>query len=283
MKKIFLFLVALNLFSNAFSQVRSGVLKGMTAVPFACMLDNEDYDFEFYDSIKPLCQDLLSGNIQAAVLPSFSAEGVVEKSGGTLLVSYVTSTTNFKLIGRRTNTTFSVLPGKKIGIAGHGIAEKLFLFLLKKNGIPIEKGDAGVDIVYYETEAQAVNDYLNNKISYVVTSEPATTSLCRRGQKNYIAMDLQEQYRNFYPERRIPLSVLVMRTDFLESDYAEVSRFTDAVEESVRQAIIHPAKVSSIIQEKNLGISQNTSREAIKYSNFCFKSVTGDFHLIVNP
>lgn len=283
MKKFLVLIFFVFLTAHGFCQMKIGVLKGMTAIPFAAMLDLEDYEFCFYDSPVDLAKELLAGNITATCLGSVSAEKLVEKSQGFLCATVVTSTADFKLVGRRTNTSFSTLPGKKIGIGGRGVAERMFRILLKINGIPLEKGEAGVELVYYSSEVEAINRYINNDLDYVVTSEPATTYLLRRGKFNNMAMDLGKEYKNSTGNGSIPLSVIVIRSDFIEENPEQLKKFYADLENSIVEAKIHPGKVSRISTAKNLGISGNTCYSAIRHSDFCYEPITGSFHLIVNP
>lgn len=284
MKKILIFLLCF-LSSQVFAQlqINIGVLKGMTSVPFVNMLDNPSCTITFYDSPSELVKDMQSGKIDVTNMGSVAAEKLIAKSNGNLTVTAITSTTDFSVVGKRQNLEFSMLPGKKVGIAGHELPEKLFLYLLKNNNIPLEKGDAGVEIVSYSTEAEAVNEYLTNKIQFVITSEPVTSFLCHKSSRNFISMDLQQQYSTLTgKDCNIPLTVLLFRTQVLNENSELVKAFYADLENSIQEAMLHPSKTAVKMRSAEPELTNPQLSSAIKSSKLCWKPVTGDFHLIVN-
>lgn len=283
MKKIISALLVLLCFSTSYAQINVGVLKGMSAIPFATMLENPDYTFTFYDEPAQLVQDMKNGVIDVTNISSVAAEKLTAKANGNLKVTAVTSTTDFCLVGRRSNVSFSALPGRKIGVAGQGLSKELFTYLLKKNNIPLESGDSGVELIVFEDLSKVTNAYISNKINFAVTSEPATSLLTRNSKRNFVSMDLQQQYKLATgKDASIPMTVVLFRNQILQENQELVTKFNSDLENSLLLASKNPGKIAAIAKKNNLGLYGTVALSAVKYSSFCFIPVKGDFHLIVN-
>lgn len=290
MKKIFrklIFVLSLSFLSSAFCQVKVGVLKGMDSVPFTFMyetLPETDYEFTFFTEPAELIEKMQEGEIHGTVISSFVAEKLVKATDGALSVAAVVSDTCFYIIGKDVfRRNFANIVGNKVEVAGNGLGERMLSHILMKNDIPVEEGPGGIELVSRKSQSEIVNDYLCGNAKFVLLSEPAVSVVCGENSMNIKIIDLQDQFQNIYgAEKKVPLSVVLVRTDFMKKQPKLFQKFRQDLEDSVDQVVLKPMTAAHIVEKNGFGINSSVCASAIIHSRYDFRPVKGEFHLIVN-
>lgn len=287
MKKIFLLPILQLLLCSAFSQVKVGILRGMDSVPFAFLYENaqeSEYEFELFSNPSELFEKMQMGEIHGTVCSSLSAEKLVDRTDGAISVAACVSTTNFYIVGKESfRRNFSHIVGNKVGVAGNGLGALMLSHILTKNDIPIEEGPGGIELCIKNSQSELANEFLTGKLRYALLSEPATSVVCGDNASNCKLIDLQEQFQIIYGgEKTVPLSVLVVRSDFMKLQPKLFQKFRQDLEDSVDQVVLKPMTAANIVEKNGFGINSLVCASAIMHSNYDFRPVKGKFHLIVN-
>lgn len=290
MKKFFLSLCALIFVESSFYSVtRIGILRGMNSIPLAYMFDAESkktdeerlFEFTVFDSPVDLFREMQKGYIDATVVSSLAAEGLVKKSDGQVKVTAIVSTTDFYIAGYGMgNYAFSNLVDRKLYVIQNALSTKMLYYMLDKNRIPYEEGNGGILVEEVKNSSELVEKFLSDKSSFALFSQPELSEVCSRSVSIRKMVDMQEQYQILEGNGKIvPLSVLVIRSRLENENMHAVQELKRNLEESLEQAVLKPRTAARIISKNKFGIPEKNCAEAIKKSNFNFIPVNGDFVL----
>ena len=284
-KKAFLSVLLLFTLSiAAFAQIKIGLLRGMTSIPFANLYEDEKYDFAFFDRPEELFSRMQQGQIDATIVSSLIAEELVKKTDHAVTVCAVVSKSDFYIAGRqRGKVNFSSLVGHTLYVPGKGLSYKMLFYLLKKNHIPVEDGPGGINVVLMENQEKTLSAFLKDEDSYALLSGPALFEALKRSHKIKINLDLQEQFQILEGNGKIlPNSVLLVRSQLVRERMGLLQILKKDLETSVDQIVKRPKYTAKVAVKNNFGLSEKNCAGAISLSSFDFIPVNEEFHLIVN-
>ncbi len=254
--------------------VRLGFIPGFSAVPFVHLMASADggYTFTSYKAPSDVYRALRDGEIHAAIVPSSSAQKMLDASSGRLFVPCITRNTDFSVVSSEAEIRdFSTLLGKKVCVVPGSLAESFFRFLLQQGDVPVRQGDSGVELVYEKNPALIATGLLNGTFSAAVLGEPALSALLSESKKMRDAIDLQDEYSKVVGAgRTVPLTVVVALTQFRDEEPNAYQTFLSALEASIQQIQANPALAAELSKSTDVQFSSKSAVSAIKRANFSY-------------
>jgi NitT/TauT family transport system substrate-binding protein len=254
-----------------------GILNGPVAIPSAFMLEylpdigGGSVFFEKFADPTSLLPKMIKGEIDIGFLPANVAAKVYNSGNGALICVGISGNGNLSLITKDKNIkTLADLCGKKVTVAGQGATpEYLFRWLLDQNKIETGTGSDKVELDFSIPTANIAAGIISDKIQYAVVPEPFATVAMMKSAAVIRAINLQDQFAAIKGTGvTYPLTVMVVRKKFAESNADIVRAFTVAFNNSVQWTIAHPQKAGAYVQKHTLGLMAPVVANAIPYCNF---------------
>ena len=253
MKKMFTLLAALLLALStlpglAEDAVRVAALKGPTGMAISHMMAENDgtYAFTLAGAPQELNAMLIAGQVDIAALPINAGAVLYNKTEGSVrALSLITRGMLYILEKGDSVHSAADLAGKKILSAGQGATPEYVLnYILDANGVK-------ADVEYKSEHAEVTTLAAQGLADLVMLPEPQVTSLLMKAPDFRVALDITEEFaaaarKNGEENARLSMSVVVVRTAFLQEHPDKVAAFLSDLEASIAYA---NTNVSAAAQE----------------------------------
>ncbi len=281
-KNFCLFLIFFCLsFLEAQSSIRLGVLKGISCLPCAYLIENKEklsvqnMTFKIYDSPQKELPALLKGEIDAGFLAPEDAAKVFEKAEGALLCCAVVQNGNLYLLtGDPSYSSIYDLRGKTILCDEKDSSPSIFRHILSKMNIPFDAKENPIQLVFSVPLANMANNIITKKSDYALLSEPyASIAL-----KNSKQIRRSENFLRIYSEKEegssYPAMILVVAADFARKNRGIVRKFRDLYKTSIQWTNKNPAKAGLLSEKHGLGLSADLVRRSLPQASIVWRDAS---------
>lgn len=269
MKRIFCLVLA---FFSAFliyaqPSIRLGVLKGISCVPCAYLIENsaklsvQNMAFKVYDSERGELPALLKDELDMGFISPKDAAKVFTKGNGAIVAIGVSQNGNaYLLTSDESYSSIQNLAEKTVVCEGNNSDDvAVFNHILSKDG-------SGVDSVEVDFSVPLVN--IANKLitgeeQYALLKEPFATVAINHNSKLRRAESLQKMFSNSENTSLYPAMLLVARTDFVSQNRELIRRFIDMYKNALSWTNKNPAKAGLLAEKHKLGLKSQIVKDSI--------------------
>lgn len=260
--------------------VRVGSLKGPTSMGLVSMMeenekdDDKDYEFTMVTAADELLPQIISGQIDIALIPANVASVLYNKMGGELSVIDInTLGVLYAVSGDDTLTGIGGLKGRTIYLTGKGTTPDYVLrYLLEQNGIGLDEVT-----LEYKSEATEVAAVLAETPDAVgILPQPFVTVATTKNEALKPVIDLTQEWDELNVETgsRLVTGVTVVRNEFLEKYEDEVQDFVEDHMESTAFINSHVEEGAELVEKVGIIEKAAIAQKAIPYCNIV--CITGE-------
>lgn len=255
--------------------VRVAGLNGPTGMALAHMNAQNDgtYEFTFRGAPDQLSADIIQGNVDIAAVPINLGSVLYNKTeGGVKALSLITRGMLYVLEKGDTIHSVADLEGKTIVTAGQGATpEYAFNFILDAN-------DVHADLEFLPEHAEVTTQAVSGLADIVLLPEPHVTNLLMKDSSFRIALDVTEEFARAaeskgYENAQLSMSVVIVRSAFLEEHPEKVEKFLSDLEASIAFANENVAEAAQEIETAGIIPSAKVAETALPSCRLVF--VTG--------
>ena len=238
MKKILILmlLLALTVSCAAAENVRVAALKGPTAMGMVKMMQDDagaTYDFNVIVAIDEINAKLVKGELDIAAVPANVASVLYNKTkGGVKGLSLITRGMLYVLEKGDTIQTIADLEGKNIIAAGQGSTpEYVTNFILEANHVQ-------ANVEFKSEHAEVTTLAVSGLADIILVPEPHVTNVLTKDPSFRIALDVTREFAaaaqlKGFENAQLSMSVVIVRTEFLEKNPEAVKKFMVDLEGSI--------------------------------------------------
>lgn len=254
-----------------------GALKGPTGMGMIGLFgrESENLMVSLYEAPDQIVAALVSGELDAAAVPSNLAGALYKKTEGNIQLIGVNTGGVLYLVSNNVDPIESLadLKGKTVYASGQGgVPEYAFTALMQNAGLA--EGD--VDVQWMAAHADAVSEIVVNG-GYALIPEPQVTVCKTKAENAHVDLNLNESWKEAYGYD-LAMGVIVARKsvaeerpediEFLINQYNESIKFIaselDAACEKIAEAGIVPAAPIAKNAMERCNIMFITDKEAVK-------------------
>ncbi len=215
--------------------------------------------FLSYDDIIP---DLISGEIDIAVLPVDKAFETYKKNDGAIKIAAVVQNSAFAFVSEENFNSALDFAGKKISVfEENSFSDLLFKHFLKQNNLKIGKNEDEVFIEYYSEQKKMALDLADKKISCALLAEPYASFAVSKNSKLKKSLSF---------EKNLPFCVLAVNSDFASKNKGTVKKVLKIFKNSKDWIFNNPIKAGIFFEQREFGFEQKIITESISDSNLTF-------------
>jgi len=196
-------------------------LAGPTGMGMIQLFNNPAYDVSLYTSPDQITAKVISGEVQAAAVPSNVAAVLYNKMGGGIKIAAVT-TMGVLYILENGDTVNSVadLSGKTIYATGQGSTPEYVLEdILKANGV------TDCDVQFMGAHADLANAMASGEVTLALLPEPFVSTVLAKNPDVSVKIDINAEWQKIYGEDAgMPMGVTIV-SDELAADAAGMAQF----------------------------------------------------------
>ena len=248
-----------------------GFLKGPTGMGAASLMEQDsvgetavDYTFTVAGAPDVLVSQLISGELDAAALPSNSVAAVYQKTNQGVQVVAV-NTLGVLYVMEKGDSIQSVadLRGKTILSSGQGTtAEYAFNYILAQNGL-VPGTDLTVE--YASEHSEVATKALAGDYDVVLLPEPFVTSLSKQSADFRTALSLPDEWAKVC-DAPLAMGVVAVRSDYIAANPGAVEAFLSEYALSVQAGNDNPAAAAQLCEKYDV-IAAAVAESAIPRSN----------------
>ncbi len=244
--------------------IRVGSLKGPTSIGLVKMMDDSEkgltknnYEFTMAVTADELLPQMVSGELDIALVPANVASVLCQKTQGEVVVTDInTLGVLYAVSGNDEISSVKDLEGKTIYVTNKGTTPDYAIqYLLIANGLNTD--DVNIE---YKSEATEVAACLKENIEAVgILPEPFVTALCIQNEDMAKVLDLTKEWDDIQGEggSRLVTGVTVVRKAFLEENEEAVNTFMSEHKVSAEYANSNVEETSELVA--NLGIIEKAA------------------------
>ena len=272
-------------------KISFGVLKGPSGIGAVYLMEQDgrgetisNYNFTIAGAPDALIAQLISGELNAAALPSSTAATLYQKSEGRVLALAVSTlgVLYFLENGNKING-IEDLAGKTIVTSGQGsTVEYVLSYLLAAHGLRMGE-DVTVDFKSEHTEAATLAAAGNYEIALL--PEPFVTILLNQNNEFRIALDITAQWEQA-GMGRLPMGVIAVNKDFASKNTGLITAFLSEYKTSVEYANGYPVETAALTEKYDI-MPAAIAEKAIPRANIVYiagpemKNMLGAFYRIL--
>ena len=228
---------------------RVGGLKGPTGMALAHMMTENDGSYQFTLAGAPteITDLVIKGDVDIAAVPVNLGAVLYNKTqGGVKGLSLITRGMLYVLEKGDSIQTVSDLQGKTILAAGQGSTpEYVTNFILETNGVT-----AQVD--FRSEHAEVTTLAVSGLADIILVPEPHVTNVLTKDPSFRIALDITEEFAKAaalkgYENAQLSMSIVIVRTAFLEKHPEAVAKFMADLESSIAYTVENVAAAAQEI------------------------------------
>lgn len=240
--------------------MKIGALNGPTGMGLSKMLSDkpENMEITLFGSADEVKAKLITGELDAALIPANLAAVINNKTDGKYLISNINTLGVLYVVERGESVkTLDDLDGKTVYATGQASTPEYILnHLLNKNNVK------PTEIVYKTEHAELLSLLLAGKADVAVLPQPFVTTALSKSDELRVALDLTEEWRKT-GEGEIVQGVTVVSKDFAGKNPEIVSRFSSLQKESVEFTNGSVDEAAKIIAENGILPSEAVAKTAI--------------------
>ena len=268
---------------NADNPLSVATLAGPTGMGMIQLFDNPAYDVSLYTSPDQITAKVISGEVQAAAVPSNVAAVLYNKMGGGLKIAAVT-TMGVLYILENGNSVNSVadLSGKTIYATGQGSTPEYVLQdILEANGV------TDCTVQFMGAHADLANAMASGEVSLALLPEPFVSTVLAKNPDVTVKIDINAEWQKIYgTDAGMPMGVLVV-SDTLAQDVAGMAQLiTDCKASADYVTADSEAAATEIVAQQIVG-SEAIALSAIPRCGISFitgadaKVILGDYFTLM--
>jgi NitT/TauT family transport system substrate-binding protein len=261
--------------------VRVGSLKGPTSMGIVSLMQKAEaqeteipYEFTMVTAADELLANVISGDVDIAMLPANVASVLYNKTeGGVRVIDINTLGVLYVVECGDAIQSVSDLAGKTIYLTGKGTSPDYVLqYLLAQNGLTTDD----VTLEYKSEAAEVVSVLAEDETAIGLLPQPYVTVAGMQNENLRIALDLTAEWENVQGEEGSSLvtGVTIVREDFLAEHEDEVLDFLAEHEESAAYTNENPEEASELIAAQGIIEKAPVAQKAIPYCNIT--CITGE-------
>lgn len=254
--------------SDSAKNIRIGSLKGPTSIGLMKMMDDTSYSFELATTADELLPQMISGDLDIALVPANVSSVLYNKSEGAVQVIDI-NTLGVLYAVSADDSIMSVkdLVGKNVYITNKGTTpDYITQYLLKANGIDIS--DVNIE---YKSESAEVAAILNSDPEAVgILPQPFVTACMLKNDSLKDVLDLTAEWDKINPDSQLLTGVTIVRKEFLENNKDAVTRFMKDHEESVEYAVSNVEDTAGKVVEAGIIEKEPLAVKAIPKCNVVY-------------
>ncbi len=243
-------------------------LAGPTGMGMIQLFDNPAYDVSLYTAPDEITAKVISGEVQAAAVPSNVAAVLYNKMGGGIQIAAVT-TMGVLYIVENGDTVSSVadLSGKTIYATGQGSTPEYVLQeILKANGVT----DCTVE--FMGAHADLANAVAAGEVTLALLPEPFVSTVLAKNADVAVKLDINAEWQKIYGEDAgMPMGVTIV-SSALAADEAGMAQFIADSSASVAYVTGDSAAAATEIVAKQIVGSEAIALAAIPRCGISFKT-----------
>ncbi len=255
--------------------VRVGALKGPSGIGMIGLFEDPPAlpqaataAFEAVPSADAMAAKLLSGELDAAVLPVNMAAKLYNAGLGYRLVAVV-GNGMVKLVTTDPSLSSPAdLRGRELYVAGQGATpEFLMRTVLPEVGLDPERD---LRMVFNMPYPEMAASLVAGRIDSAVLPEPFATLALSGNRDAVVPFSLTELWRRATGQDDYPMTVFVVRASLIDERPAAVAALAAAYESSIRSTIADPAAAGALVEKHGMGLKAPVAAAAIPACAFTF-------------
>ena len=256
------------------AKIKIAVLKGPTGMGIVKLMeDNKDlYDITLYDSPDEIVSKIVTGEVDAAAVPSNLAPILYAKTKKQIeLVAVNTLGVLYIVENGTTVKKISDLKGKTIVASGKGGTPEFVLnYILKKNGLDPDKD---VTIEWKAQHSDVAAAVAAKQVDIAVLPEPFVTTTKMKDTTLQVPIDLTAEWKKVSgDDSQLIMGVMIFRKAFIDSRGSDVDTFLDKYKASVDYVNKNAAAAGTLIEKNGILPNAKIAEMAIPRSNIVFIS-----------
>lgn len=240
--------------------MKIGALNGPTGMGLSKMLADkpEDMEITLFGAADEVKSKLITGELDAALIPANLAAVINNKTDGKYLISNINTLGVLYVVERGDSVkTIADLNGKTVYSTGQASTPEYILnYLLNKNNVK------PADIVYKTEHAELLSLLLAGSADVAVLPQPFVTTALSKSDELRVALDLTEEWRKT-GDGEIVQGVTVVSKEFAEKNPELLSKFASLQKESVDFTNNNVEEAAKIIAENGILPSAEVAKKAI--------------------
>ena len=257
--------------------VNIGSLKGPTSMGLVSLMDktengesSHDYNFTMVTAADELLTQIISGDLDIAMVPANVASVLYNKTEGAVSVLNI-NTLGVLYIVESGETIRSIedLKGKTLYLTGKGTTpEYVINYLLAQYGLTSD--DVTLEFKSEATEVAAV--LTEQKDAIGLLPQPFVTVAMTKNENLRIALDLSEEWDSLQGEDGSSLvtGVTIVRNEFLEEHGDVINDFLAEYKTSTEYTNTHIEEAAELIASLEIVTNASIAAKAIPYCNITF-------------
>lgn len=261
--------------------INVGTLKGPAGIGMVDLMEKNEkgeaknsYSFSIAGAADEIVAKVISGEVDAAAVPSNMASIIYNKTKGQIAVAAVT-TLGVLYVVESGDDIHSVedLRGKKIYNTGQGAAPQYVLnFILMSNGIDPEKD---VEIIYMAEHAELNTAMAAGEVSIGVLPEPNVTALLLNSTNARIALNLTAEWDKActkigMSDSLLSMGCLVVNKDFLAENKDAFNSMLSEYEASISYVKNNVQEASLLVEKFGIMPKADIAVKAIPNCNIVY-------------
>lgn len=223
-----------------------------------------DAFYEIFLSYDEIIPELVSGQIDFAVLPVNKAAETYKKNAGAIKIAAVVQNCSSVFVSEEDFTSVLDLSGKKISVCEENSLSDLTLkYFLKQNDLKIGEGEEEVFLEYNADQKKMALDLADKKISCALLDEPYASFAVKKNPNLKKSLSLEEN---------LPFYVLVVNSEFASKNKGTVKKVLKIFKNSKDWIFNNPIKAGIFFEKRELGFEQKIITASIADSNLTFLS-----------
>lgn len=254
--------------------VRVGSLKGPTSMGIVSLMEKAengetayDYDFTMVTAADELLAQVISGNVDIAMVPANVSSVLYNKTeGGIRVIDINTLGVLYVVECGETIQSIADLSGKTVYLTGKGTTPDYTLqYLLAQNGLSTDD----VTLEYKSEATEVVSVLAEDDTAIGLLPQPFVTAAGMQNENLRIALDLTDEWNKVQEENgsRLVTGVTIVRNDFLMEHPEEVQDFLTEHKDSASYTNANPAEAAELIASLEIVAKAPIAEKAIPYCN----------------
>lgn len=260
------------------TSVKIAGLKGPTTMGVVHLMQQSqnqtarhDYQITMYGSPDEIIPALISGELDAAMIPTNLAAVLYQKTKGNVQVAAVNTLGVLSLIGMdETIKTMADLKGKTIYASGKGATPEYVLnFLLERSNLKVNED---VTVEYKSEATEVLNALLADPNGIAMLPQPYATTALMKNESLHTLLDLTQEWEKVSPDSQIITGVLVVRKEFANENPAFMKEFLKDYESSIQWVNENTKDAAMLIEQYGIVPKAAVAEKALPLSHLKFLS-----------
>ncbi len=254
--------------------VRVGSLKGPTSMGIVSLMQEAEngeteipYEFTMVTAADELLGNVISGNLDIAMVPANVASVLYNKTEGKVSVIDVNTLGVLYVVEcGESIQSIADLAGKTVYMTGKGqTPDYTIQYLLEQNGL----GTEDVTLEYKSEPTEVVSVLAEDDTAIGLLPQPFVTASMVQNENLRIALDLTEEWEKVQGEDGSSLvtGVTIARNEFLEENPDAVQDFLAEHEKSAAWTNENPEEAAELIASQGIVAKAPIAQKAIPFCN----------------